>query len=453
MIEIKPRKQIQAVISVPGSKSYTHRMLIASALSDGLCEIGNVLRSEDTLLTLDALRHFGVKIASEKNSVLVRGTKGLLAPCDAPIYLGNSGTSMRLLTAVAALGKGTYTLTGTERMCERPVRDLLDALNQIGVSARSLNSNGCPPLEVSGGKIKGGHVSLRCNISSQYLSALLLIAPYTQEGLDITVTEGPVSKPYIDMTTAAMERLGVEVKREGYECFRIAGNQVYKAGSYTVEADGSNASYFWAAAAVTGGSVKVKGISNDSHQGDIRLTELFEAMGCRVQQETDGLRVSGRTDADGLPLLSAVEADMADMPDVVPTLAVVAAFAKGTTVIKNVAHLKAKESDRLAAVATELSKMGVEAVCTDSGLIIKGGKPHGAEIDTYNDHRIAMCFAVAGLAVPGVFIRDETCVEKSFPNFWEAFAQLRNEKWEVSNTPAISSDPSCHFKRSEKSLR
>ncbi|MDM8552888.1 3-phosphoshikimate 1-carboxyvinyltransferase, partial [Desulfobacterales bacterium HSG2] len=318
MLEIKPRKITNSRVTVPGSKSYTHRILIASALSDGVCNIENALRSEDTLLTLEALKLAGVKIDVSDNRITVHGTKGVLKPCDAPVYLANSGTSVRLLTAVTSLGEGTYTLTGTDRMHERPIQDLLDGLNQMGVPARSVNNNGCPPVEVKGGEVKGGKVGLRCKESSQYLSALLLIAPYTREGLEITVTEGPVSKPYIDMTVEVMTRLGVEVTRDGYEFFRIPGKQIYRAGSYRVESDASNAGYFWAAAAVTGGSVKVRGITKESRQGDVRLTELFEAMGCRVSQEQDGLLLSGGK-------LSAIEADMADMPDMVPTLAVVAA--------------------------------------------------------------------------------------------------------------------------------
>ncbi|MDM8523254.1 3-phosphoshikimate 1-carboxyvinyltransferase [Desulfococcaceae bacterium HSG8] len=419
MIEIKPQKTMNSEVTIPGSKSYTHRILIASALSDGICTIENPLKSEDTLLTLDALKHIGVKIDVEDDKITVHGTRGLLKPCDTPVYLGNSGTSMRLLIAVASLGKGIYTLTGTDRMAERPVDDLLDGLKQIGIPVSSVNNTGCPPVEITGGKVKGGKVSLRCGTSSQYLSALLLIAPYTEEGLEITVTEGPVSKPYIDMTIDVMTRLGAEVTRDGYNLFKVREKQVYKAGAYLVESDASNAGYFWAAAAVTGGTVKVRGIKGGSRQGDVRFTGLLEAMGCKVIQEEDGIAVSGGK-------LSAIDADMADMPDMVPTLAVVAAYAEGTTNIRNVAHLKAKESDRLTSVATELSKMGIEAVCSDTGLMIRGGRAHGAEIDTYDDHRIAMSFAVAGLVTPGVFIRDERCVDKSFPNFWDVFETLRN---------------------------
>ncbi len=417
MIEITPRNNIQAEITVPGSKSYTHRILIASALSDGRCHITNALHSEDTMLTLDALRQLGIGIELHDDHISVSGSHGRLISPEKPIYLGNSGTSMRLLAAVAALADGVSILTGTSRMCERPIKDLLDGLNQTGISASSQKGSGCPPIEIRGGKVKGGSVDLRCGISSQYLSALLLIAPYTENGLEINVIEGPVSKPYIDMTINVMRQFGVSVNRKGYDQFYIKGRQIYQSGNYAVEPDCSNASYFWAGAAVTKGKVKVRGISKQSEQGDVRLLEMFEKMGCKIIEEHDGLTLIGET-------LKGIKADMADMPDMVPTLAVVAAYAEGTTVIENVAHLKAKESDRLSAVATELSKMGIEAIADDNSLTVNGGIPHGAEIDTYDDHRIAMCFAVAGLKTPGVKIKDEKCVEKSFPTFWEVFGKL-----------------------------
>lgn len=417
MIEIIPQKIYNKEVTVPGSKSYTHRILIAAALSDGTCTIYNGLKSEDTLLTLSALKQMGIKIDVGKDRFLVYGKEGAFKPCVEPVYLGNSGTSIRLLTAVASLGEGFYTLAGTERMGERPIQDLLDGLVQIGIRARSINNNGCPPVEVKGGKISGGSIDLKCGTSSQFLSALLLMAPYTKKGIDINVVEGPVSRPYVDMTVDVMEKLGVEVIRDGYERFRVDGGQSYMAGPYMVEPDCSQAGYFWAAAAISGAGIKVKGITKNSRQGDVRFTELLVAMGCEISHEKDGITVSGGQ-------LSAITADMADMPDMVPTLAVVAAFAKGTTVIENVAHLKAKESDRLGSVVKELSKMGVEASCSDTGMMIKGGIPSGAEIDTYDDHRIAMSFALAGLKVPGISIRDERCVEKSFPDFWNVFEGL-----------------------------
>jgi 3-phosphoshikimate 1-carboxyvinyltransferase len=417
MIKIKTQKIYDSDVIVPGSKSYTHRILIAAALSDGVCTITNGLRSEDTLLTMDALKQMGITIEVLDDRFVVHGEKGRLKSCHDPVYLGNSGTSMRLLTAVASLGQGRYTLAGIKRMEERPIQDLLDGLVQMGVTACSTNNTGCPPVEVKGGNVAGGSVALRCGVSSQFLSALLLIGPYTQNGVEINVVEGPVSKPYVDMTVDVMEELGVEVKRNGYERFSVAGGQIYRAGSYKVEPDCSQAGYFWAAAALTGSRIKVKGTTHKTRQGDVRLTQLFENMGCNINLETDGISVTGGS-------LTAITADMADMPDMVPTLAVVAAFADGTTVIKNVGHLKAKESDRLGSVVNELSKMGIEASCSDTGMTIKGGSPKGAEIDTYGDHRMAMSFALAGLKVPGIVIRDEKCVEKSFPNFWNVFEGL-----------------------------
>jgi 3-phosphoshikimate 1-carboxyvinyltransferase len=417
MIEIQPLKIVDSEVIVPGSKSYTHRILIAAALSDGICTITNGLKSEDTLLTLDALRQMGIAIDVIDDRFIVHGEKGRLRPCSDPVYLGNSGTSMRLLSAVAALGQGRYTLTGTKRMQERPIQDLLDGLVQMGVTARSINHTGCPPVEVNGGSISGGDVSLKCGVSSQFLSALLLVAPYTQNGVDINIIEGPVSKPYVDMTIDVMEEFGVKINRDGYRSFAVAGGQIYRAGSYEVEPDCSQAGYFWAAAAITGSKIKVKGTTPKTRQGDVRFTQLLEYMGCKISYETDGISVTGGP-------LSAVTADMADMPDMVPTLAVVAAFAEGTTKIENVAHLKAKESDRLGSVVHELSKMGIEASCSDTGMKIKGGSPKGTIIDTYGDHRMAMSFALAGLNVPGILIMDENCVEKSFPEFWNVFEGL-----------------------------
>ncbi|MDF1593437.1 MAG: 3-phosphoshikimate 1-carboxyvinyltransferase [Desulfobacterales bacterium] len=417
MIEIKPEAIKDTTISVPGSKSYTHRILIAAALSDGVCRIENSLRSEDTLLTLKALRQMGVVIEEFRDCLLVHGNAGALAACSEPIYLGNSGTSMRLLTALAALGRGTYRLTGTPRMQQRPIQDLMDGLNQINVKVQSVNADGCPPIDVAGGRISGGRVRLNCGKSSQYLSALLLTAPYTTYGVEIRVTEGPVSKPYIDMTVAVMEKLGVAIERDGYRRFSVKGGQIYRAGTYVVEPDASQAGYFWAASAITGASIMVKGILKDSRQGDVRFTRLLKEMGCEIMEESDAMGIRGGP-------LNAIQTDMADMPDLVPTLAVVAAFAKGTTVIRNVAHLKVKESDRLAAVVAELTKMGISAKATDNDLMVTGGSPRGATIETHDDHRIAMSFALAGLKIPGMIILDETCVEKSFPEFWQVLAQL-----------------------------
>ena len=417
MIEIKQHKINNCEITVPGSKSFTHRMLIAAALSDGVSLINNGLISNDTQMTMAALEQMGIRIESKTDGFLVHGKGGYLDSCDYPIHLGNSGTSMRLLTAVAAIGKGTFKITGSQRMGERPIQDLLDALRQLGVSVRSLNNNGYPPVEVTGGTLFGDKVAINCEKSSQYLSALLLIAPYTENGIEITVTKGLVSRPYVDMTVEVMKTFGATLTREGYRKFKVPGAQVYRTGEYWVEGDCSHATYFWSAAAITGTRIKVLGIKPGSPQGDVRFVDLLNKMGCRIFKEPDGISVLGGA-------LSAIKADLSDMPDSVPTLALVAAFAEGTSVIYNIAHLKSKETDRLTAVVTELNKMGIKATATDNALVVKGGKPCGSIIDTYNDHRIAMSFAIAGLNVPGVYIRGEDCVEKSFPDFWQVFEEL-----------------------------
>jgi 3-phosphoshikimate 1-carboxyvinyltransferase len=420
MRTIQPVENLQAAVSVPGSKSYTHRMLIAAALSSGTCRLRNALASEDTERTRAALEQFGVTLEAHTDGATVHGRKGRLAAPAAPLELGDSGTSMRFLAALACLCPGSTMLRGSRRMHARPIQDLIDALRQIGFRVRSLNDNGCPPVEVRGGRPEGGSVRLNCRLSSQFLSALLLIGPYTRRGVDISVEEGPVSRPYVDLTLDTMSRFGVPVEREAYLRFRVQGGQCYHSGDYAVEPDCSQAGYFWAAAAVAGGSVRVNDIPGGTCQGDVRLVDYLEAMGCRIERSTEGITVHGGP-------LRAVEADMGDLPDAVPTLAVVAAYARGTTRIRNVRHLRQKESDRLEALVTELRKMKIDARCDAGGLVVVGGRPEGARIDTYRDHRMAMSFAVAGLKTPGVAIRDEGCVQKSFPGFWRVFDRLYGE--------------------------
>jgi 3-phosphoshikimate 1-carboxyvinyltransferase len=422
MIRIDTKPIQRAVtVQVPGSKSYTHRMLIAAALSDGTCRIAKPLRSDDTLLTLAALRRMGIAADEPPDAIVVHGANGRLAACAEPIDLGNSGTSMRLLSGLAILGTGEYCFTGSARMQERPMRALLDSLRQLGIAARSQRDNGCPPILIPGGHPRGRRTAIDCGTSSQYLSALLLAAPCLAQGMEIDVSNGPVSRPYIDMTVDIMRLFGIALEREGYAHFEVPGGQTYRAGDHAVEPDASQAGYFWAAGAITGSRVKVREITRASSQGDVALADVFGQMGCRVDHDPDGIAVTGGA-------LKAIDVDMGHMPDMVPTLAVVAAFARGTTTIRNVAHLRAKESDRLAAVSQELAKMGIETECGADQLRITGGRPHGATIETYNDHRIAMCFAVAGLKVPGIVITDEGCVKKSFPNYWEVFQTLYERK-------------------------
>lgn len=415
--EIRPREQVEATVSLPGSKSLTHRALIAGALAAGESLVTNALVSEDTRLTAQALRKLGAGIDWEDATVRIRGTGGRLQPVAEPLHFGNSGTSHRFFTALVSLGQGEYFLTGTPRLCQRPVGELLAALKLLGVKAESQRGDGCPPVIVQGG-LTGGHTRLSGQVSSQYLSALLLIGPLAPLGVEVEITGELVSRPYVDLTLEVMTAFGISFFRRGYRFFQVPGGQAYEPREYAVEGDASSAAYFWAAAAVTGGRVTVANLSMDSTQGDIDFLSVLARMGCHLESSPAGLTVVGG------PLIG-ITVDMSAMPDQVPTLGVVAAFAQGETVITGVGHLRHKESDRLAAVATELRKMGGEAEETADGLIIRGGRPlHGAIIHTYDDHRLAMSFAVAGLKVPGVVIEDPGCVAKSFPEFWRYWRRL-----------------------------
>jgi 3-phosphoshikimate 1-carboxyvinyltransferase len=414
--EIKPCQPVQATLTLPGSKSYTHRALMAAALAGGESVLTNALAAEDTELTAQALTQLGAGIDWQETTIRVTGRAGHWLPTTLPIYLGNSGTSMRFLTALAALGEGEYLLTGTERLCQRPLGELLTALGAIGVRAASEKGDGCPPVRVTGG-LAGGRAQLSGSISSQYLSALLFIGPLAPAGLKIDITGELVSRPYVDLTLEVLSDFGISSYREGYRYFELPGDQCYLPMAYEIEADASSASYFWAAAALTGGRVTITNLSLGSSQGDAAFPVVLEGMGCIVSENPAGLTLQGGP-------LRGVTVDMATMPDLVPTLAVLAAFAAGDTVITGVAHLRHKESDRLAAVAAELGKLGIEARETEGGLVIRGGTPQGAIIHTYNDHRIAMSFAVAGLKADGMRITDPDCVAKSFPDFWEYFDRL-----------------------------
>jgi len=415
IIDFKIKSDCRVV--VPGSKSYTHRYLIGAALSDGQCLIRRPLFSEDTLYTAAALQQMGARIAQRPDAFEVTGCAGRFQPVTQPIDVGNSGTSMRLLIPLGGLGQGTYTFTGTTRMQQRPVQDLLDALGQAGVTVAADN-NGCPPVTIDGGAFEGGVIALDCRVSSQYLSALLLAGAHARHGVDIRISRGLVSRPYIDITVDVLTRMGIEVTRDGYDRFRIEPGQSFQPGAYAVEPDLSQASYFWAAAAISGGRVTVADVSSQSCQGDAGFPALLEKMGCRVECGASQISVTGGQ-------LSGIEADMSTMPDLAPSLAVVAAYARGTTVITGIEHLKVKESDRIAVIISELGNMGIDACYENQQLMIHGGCPQPGLIDPHDDHRMAMAFAVAGLMAPGTRIDNEACVAKSFPDFWEVFEQMR----------------------------
>lgn len=412
---IKPLSNINADVRLPGSKSYSHRYLAAAALANGVSLLRNVLAARDIEMTIGVLRALDVPVTVEKNIMAVYGHSGKLK-AKAPLAVGDSGTTARLALALAALSEDSCVVDGSERMRERPMEDMVKALRDLGCDLDTAPGQ-VLPITVSGKSIKGGRVALDCSKSSQYLSALLMIAPLLQRGLTITVTGEIVSKPYVDMTMAAMRTFGINV-RQHENIFRVKGGQQYQHGDYTVETDASQASYFWAAAAIAKGSVLVRSIGLETCQGDIAFVKLLESMGCEIFETAEGIRVSCQGP------LKAVTADLGQTPDIVPTLAVVAAYAQGTSVIQNVAHLQYKECNRIEAIITNLAALGIKARFEGLDLHIEGGKPHGGVIKTYNDHRMAMSFAVAGLGTTDVVIEDPQCVAKSFPDFWEVFDRL-----------------------------
>jgi len=420
MIEIQPLADIDAQIEVPGSKSLTQRALIAASLAEGTSRLLGPLESEDTKYSSEALMQMG--IAMEKGAEwLVHGNGGRIKPTDKPIYLGNNGTATRFLTSVASLGHSAYTIDGDPRMHQRPIGPLMSALQGWGVDISAIKGTGCPPLLINGRGIAGGTTVLPEGKSSQYLSSLLLVAPYAGTPAVLKVEGEVLSKPYVAMTLSVMDAFGVAVECTPDFSSFVVPQGCYRAREYQIEGDASNASYFWAAAAVTGGRVTVTNVPVPSLQGDAMLVPLLGRMGCEVSRSGNGITLQGAKRLEG------IRVDMGDMPDVVPTLAVVAAFAYGKTVIENIAHLRIKECDRLSAVVTELTKLGVHVEEQDAAMIIHGNGGeglHGAEIETYEDHRMAMSLAVAGLKVPGVRITGEECVAKSFPDFWQRFALL-----------------------------
>lgn len=418
--EIQPVRTVAGKVRIPGSKSITHRALLMAALADGESTLLNPLVAEDTLLTAGALEQLGATITRAADQFTVKPpARRWRSPAES-IKLGNSGTSMRLLPPLAAAGEGTFVFDGTDRLRERPIGPVVDALGQLGTKCIYRGTPGFPPVEIRGRGLRGGEVTVDARQSSQFLSALLIAAPMAERDMRIRWLDPVASYPYVALTLAMMEQMAIRVERVDSNQVVIPAPQVYPAMHYEVEGDCSSASYFWAAAAIMGGTVTTFPIHSDSHQGDRRLLDVLERMGCQVRWEGNGVQVTGSD------VLRAITLDMNRIPDMVPTLAVVAAFAEGTTRITNVAHLRIKESDRLSVVAGELSKFGVPVEELEDGLVIEGGRvgaPSGP-IDAHDDHRIAMAFALMGLRVFGVVIDGSESVAKSFPSFWELFESI-----------------------------
>jgi 3-phosphoshikimate 1-carboxyvinyltransferase len=421
VLEITPRGPLHACVSVPGSKSISNRALLIAALGRGESRLHGVLDSDDTQVMAAALRALGASVTQRDELWRVVGVAGSPSAPAGVLDVGASGTAARFLTAMLALVPGESVLDGSARIRERPIGELVDALHALGVQVVAEGRGGCPPVRCRGGTPFGGEVEIDASRSSQYVSALLLVAPYAARGLTLRLREGVLaSRPYVDVTLQMMRAFGAEAGFRDATTLTVAPGLAYAARDYTVEPDASTAAYFFAAAAIGGGSVRVQGLRADSAQADMAFLALLERMGCQVVRDDAGIEVRGPAGA-----LRAFDADMNAMPDAVLAAAVTALFAEGTTRIRNVANLRIKESDRLLALQTELRKLGADARADADSIVITPRELHGSEIATYDDHRVAMAFALAGLKLPGVRIRDPHCVGKSWPRYFDVFSALR----------------------------
>jgi 3-phosphoshikimate 1-carboxyvinyltransferase len=414
-IEVIPTPGIAPEHAVPGSKSYTNRALTIAAVADGTSTLRGALSSDDTRVARAALEQLGIRVTYDDGDFSVHGRGGQFSDPGTPLFLGNSGTATRFLTAMLTLAGFASTITGNDRMQERPIADLLVALGQLGAEVASEYGNGCPPVRIGATRLQGGRATVSGAISSQFLSALLMAAPYARQDVVLEVQDTLVSVPYVDLTLDIMTRFGIEVEHDNYRLFRISGRQVYAARNYVIEGDASSASYFWGLAALLGQEMCVTNVPPDSVQGDTRFLQVLERMGCTVSQRR-GWHVAGPQQLQPLG-----DIDLNALPDAAMTIAVLAAFCPGETRLCNLANLRVKETDRLHALATELRKIGATVTELPDGLHVAGNPAtlHGAEIDTYDDHRMAMCFGMAGARLPGVRIREPGCVAKTYPRFWD----------------------------------
>lgn len=422
-LEIGPLgRLVDADVAVPGSKSVTNRALLVAALADGVSTIKNPLFSDDPYYLLESLARLGfdVRADQEAGEVRIVGRAGGIPRGGVGIFVGNAGTVARFLPPALALGPGPYTVDGVPRMRERPIKDLVDAMRGLGAGVDYDDEDGRFPIVVRGGGLPGGRTVVRGGGSSQFVSGLLMAAPLADRAVELDV-EGRESWPYVGITLDVMRRFGVEVEASGGFAHLTVGRGPYRAGGFEVEPDASAASYFLALAAVTGGRVRVPGLGSGSSQGDLRFAGVLERMGCAVDLGKDHVEVRGPERLRG------VEVDMGAFSDTMMTLAAIAPFASSPTTITNVGHTRHQETDRISAVATELARLGVGVEEWEDGLRISPGPLRPAVVETYGDHRMAMSFAVAGLAAPGptVTIADPGCVTKTFPGYFRALEGLQ----------------------------
>ena len=421
-LRIEPISKVSGTINIPGSKSISNRALLLATLAKGTTTLTNLLDSDDIRYMLASLKQLGVNYRlSENNTVCeLQGLAGPLNAAEAQtLFLGNAGTAMRPLCAALTLGQGEFTLTGEPRMEERPIGDLVDALRQLGADVTYLKNEGFPPLSITSTGLNGGDVEIAGDLSSQFLTALLMVAPLAQGDVNIKIKGELVSKPYIDITLSLMEKFGVKVQNNDYQSFVIKAGQSYQSpGKVLVEGDASSVSYFLAAGAIQGGEVKVTGVGKLSIQGDVKFADVLEKMGAQIEWGDDYIIARKAK-------LTAVDLDMNHIPDAAMTIATAALFATGTTHIRNIYNWRIKETDRLAAMATELRKVGA---IVDEGhdyiSVTPPEKLNTAAIDTYNDHRMAMCFSMMAFADCGITINDPECTSKTFPNYFKQFSAL-----------------------------
>ena len=419
-VEIRPCGPLNAVVRPPGSKSITNRALICAALADGESTLRGALDSDDTRVMVTGLRQLGLAIQHDvsANEIRVTGCGGRIPKVRAEIHVENSGTTIRFLTAMLAACEGQFRLDGIARMRERPIGDLVQALRDLGGGVRCEADNNCPPVIIDSRGLEGGSATIRGDISSQFLSGILMAAPYAQRPTQLAVSGVLVSQPYVHMTLAVMAAFGIALAADDLSRFEIPANKKYRGSEYEIEPDASAASYFWGAAAICGGQVTVTGLHRDSLQGDVRFCERLKQMGCEVQYESDAITVRGGP-------LRGIDVDMNDISDTVQTLAAVALFAQGTTTIRGVAHNRHKETDRIADLATELRRLGAVVDEFDDGLRITPQPLQPAAIETYNDHRMAMSLALVGLRQPGIVIRNPGCTAKTYPRFFADLDAMR----------------------------
>ena len=422
-LRLKPLSRIHGEVNIPGSKSLSNRILLLSALAQGDTEVHNLLDSDDIRHMLGALSQLGVKyVLTEHKTVCQMQGLGQVFQADRELelFLGNAGTAMRPLTAALCASYGKFKMTGEPRMYERPIGDLIDALTQAGAHVEYLKDKGYPPLLINAHGLAGGEIDIQGNLSSQFLTAMLMASPLCQKDVSINVIGELVSKPYIDITLDVMQRFGVQVENQQYQRFVIRSGQAYRSpGRIMVEGDASSASYFLAAAAIAGGPVRVHGVGKASVQGDAKFAEVLEMMGAKVTWADEWIEVTGTGELHG------VDIDLNHIPDAAMTIATTALFATGRTAIRNIYNWRVKETDRLAAMSTELRKLGATVEEGEDYLIIDPPQQiQSAAIDTYDDHRIAMCFSLAAFGAGAITINDPGCTSKTFPQYFELFQSL-----------------------------